>query len=77
MRSLGVRSPWVKHSIILIFKVIFLHQNSSSKIKFKNQFRELEILKNQVHIDKGNEGINQRYLKNWVDVPDKICFGHT
>ena len=23
------------------------------------------------------EGINQRYLKNWADVADKICFGHT
>ena len=24
-----------------------------------------------------NEGINQRYLKNWADVADKICFSHT
>ena len=24
-----------------------------------------------------NEGINQRYLKNWADVADKICFGRT
>ena len=24
-----------------------------------------------------NEGINQRYLKNWDDVADKICFGRT
>ena len=24
-----------------------------------------------------NEGINQRYLKNWADVADKICFGNT
>ena len=24
-----------------------------------------------------NGGINQRYLKNWADVADKICFGHT
>jgi hypothetical protein len=24
-----------------------------------------------------NEGINQRYLKNWADVADEICFGHT
>ena len=22
-----------------------------------------------------NEGKNQRYLKNWADVADKICFG--
>ena len=24
-----------------------------------------------------NEGKNQRYLKNWADVADKICFGRT
>ena len=24
-----------------------------------------------------NEGINQRYLKIWADVADKICFGRT
>ena len=24
-----------------------------------------------------NEGIDQRYLKNWADVADKICFGRT
>ena len=24
-----------------------------------------------------NEGINQRYLKNWADVADKIYFGRT
>ena len=22
-----------------------------------------------------NEDVNQRYLKNWADVADKICFG--
>ena len=24
-----------------------------------------------------NEGINQRYLKNWAEVADKKCFGRT
>ena len=24
-----------------------------------------------------NEGISQRYLKNWADLEDKICFGRT
>ena len=24
-----------------------------------------------------NEGINQRNLKFWIDVADKICFGRT
>ena len=31
----------------------YTSQKSSSKIKFKNQFREIEILKNQVQIDRG------------------------
>ena len=24
-----------------------------------------------------NEGINQRYLKNWAEVADKLCIGRT
>ena len=24
-----------------------------------------------------NEGVNQKYLKNWADVAEKICFGRT
>ena len=24
-----------------------------------------------------NEGINLRYLKNWAEVADEICFGRT
>ena len=24
-----------------------------------------------------NEGLNQKYLKNWPDVVDEICFGST
>ena len=24
-----------------------------------------------------NEGINERYLKNWADVADKLCCRHT
>ena len=24
-----------------------------------------------------NQGINQRYMKTWADVADKICFGRT
>ena len=27
--------------------------------------------------DTQNEGMNQRYLKNWADVADNICFGRT
>ena len=32
-----------------------IEKKSSSKIKFKNQFREIEISKNQVQIDRGND----------------------
>ena len=38
----------------------------------------LDLVKNDAR-DHGlrtpNEGINQRYMKNWTDVADKICFG--
>ena len=30
-----------------------MHKKSSSKIKIKNKFHKLEILRNQVHIDRG------------------------
>ena len=38
----------------------------------------LELQNNQSHgLRTPNEGINQRYLKNWADVADKICLGRT
>ena len=32
------------------------------EIKFKNQFREIEILKNQVQIDRGNVGSTEHEI---------------
>ena len=40
--------------------------------------RKQSVLFTQNHgLRTPNEGINQRYLKNWADVADKICFGCT
>ena len=36
------------------------------------------FLKHFIHgLRTPNEGVNLRYLKNWADVADKICFGRT
>ena len=37
----------------------------------------LPILGTNHRLRTPNEGINQRYLKNWAYVADKICFGRT
>ena len=38
---------------------------------------EVKIVNKNHGLRTPNEGINQRYLKNWADVADKICFGRT
>ena len=38
---------------------------------------EREIEREKAQMKPPNEGINQRNLKNWADVADKIYFGHT
>ena len=35
------------------------------------------LVRNSHGLRTPNEGINQRYLKNWAYVADKICFGRT
>ena len=47
------------------------------KNKMQLQLRALFIYPAKHGQRTPNEGINQRYLKNWADVADKICFGHT
>ena len=54
---------------------------SNSRTKFR-QIDHYKIFNyHQVRLYHGlrtpNEGINQRYLKNWANVVDKICFGRT
>ena len=43
---------------------------------FERKSEKIEIYFLQNHgLRTPNEGINQRYLRNWADVADKICFG--
>ena len=37
----------------------------------------MQMISNTHGLRTPNEGINQRYLKNWAEVADKICFGRT
>ena len=48
--------------------------NSIFKVGFKGKF-DIIIASLKLRTQTPNEGINQRYLKNWADVADKICFG--
>ena len=51
------------------------------KIYLKKSFFQLFLrvsYKDSTHgLRTPNEDINQRYLKNWADVADKICCRHT
>ena len=58
----------------------FYLATSYSKIETVDQHydSQIQFRLSLVHgLQTPNEGINQRYLKNWADVADKICFGHT
>ena len=63
-----------ENAIINFLEISMLNEATEDQkiLFFKNSFD---------HADHGlrtpNEGINQRYLKNWADVADKICFSHT
>ena len=60
---------WISSSIQL---VNFSEKHKSEVIKITLSFYR------QGHgLRTPNEGINQRYLKNWADVADKICLGRT
>ena len=58
-------------------QMIFLNQlHFSFRIKSSNV--NLCKCHDSIHgLQSPNEGINQRYLKNWADVADKIFFGST
>ena len=53
-----------------------LHGFMSSQVCKMHDFR-LEGHPTHHGLRTPNEGINQRYLKSWADVADKICFGRT
>ena len=67
----GMSNPAIQPiSEILLFEVLSeLYAYRASKwINVDNRDHRLRTL---------NEGINQRNLKIWADVADKICFGRT
>ena len=45
------------------------------KIHMNSKINAIDILNHGLRTP--NEGINQRYLKIWADVADKICCRHT
>ena len=72
-----------------IFELVFTLISFQAYLQCLSIFRLLEIvaslrkLVGQMHLTYNhglrtpNEGINQRNLKIWADVADKICFGRT
>ena len=64
--------PFIYISIYLVSSIIALVPNA-----FELEW-QLKLLNDTSHgLRTPNEGINQRYLKNWADVADKICFSRT
>ena len=53
----------------IILKIIFRKNRAKTLMKVLHQITD--------GLRTPNDGINQRYLKNWADVADKICFGRT
>ena len=73
MPSLGVRSPCFickKRMYVTAYDQSY-HYNTVHVAQLLNAHHQDHGLRTP------NEGINQRYLKNWADVADKICFGRT
>ena len=54
---------------------IILEKSVSKNLKNKQIYPKLIPLGHRLQTP--NEGMNQRYLKNWANVADKICFGCT
>jgi hypothetical protein len=53
---------------------VILEQNQVSVLVPETRFR---FRYQYTSSPRTNEGINLRYLKNWADVADKICFRRT
>ena len=56
-----------------LFLVVVKHFKYGKRFRFAPSFNNRYIL----GLRTPNEGINQRNLKIWADVADKICFGRT
>ena len=65
------------------FVFLSLFAFKSQYIVLEGVFQSLRMINGRVKITSvhglrtPNEGINQRNLKFWADVADKICFGRT
>ena len=89
MPLLGVRSPWVKVKTELnktSYKMVTFTFGGISMYFDAVVVFVMEVLTffqigcgHTVYhgLRTPNKGINQRYLKNWADVADKICCRHT
>ena len=74
-----LRQSKSRHDFILGFSSLLFDQavpkNSQRYLADRNA---ICILHQSDHgLRTPNEGTNQRYLKNWADVADKICFVRT
>ena len=75
---------WLDSSVLLEFyKAIFIEiiEMTRQLVQKNRRSNSLVTVKLEAveasHGRTPNEDINQRYLKNWADVADKICFGRT
>ena len=62
--------------ITIIYHKMFQFAKMSRTMKKMHFYSHFLVDKNH-GLRTANEGINQRYLKNWADVADKICLGRT
>jgi hypothetical protein len=65
---------WVKSFLILENDTWNRFRSQSIREAFRSII-ECHAIKHGLRTP--NDDINQRYLKNWADVADKICFGRT
>ena len=75
-----------KKSLFINIPMSKLHSyyicNKATKVSFTHRAQANNHIPKIKHpsfhgLQTPNEGINQRYLKNWADVAEKLCFGRT
>jgi hypothetical protein len=68
-----------KHELCLVPKIPCVSYNEQQLFQASNVPRSLMTNMNifEHGLRTPNEVINQRYLKNWANVADKICCRHT
>ena len=57
---------------------MYIFATFKTKISLSKELYAMTLVNTAEHgLRTPNESINQRYLKNWADVADKICCRHT